>query len=215
MEFLELIETMLGYAPQEYASVTASFEAVFPWLVLAVTLLTCFFGHKIHKLWLAFLFFCIGFFTGAFVGVLFPQDAPIEPFIMLGLILGVLAAYYSGHLRRLQLFVLNAFFVFAALPDLLSALMPAAPAILVSIAAAIAVGLLAARYQHMVTTITTALSSGLNAGPMLLDALHATNDVLALVLGTALGMGGLIFQLLPEWREWREKRREKHAESLD
>lgn len=212
MEFLELIETALGYAPQEYDSVVASFKTLLPWLVLAVTLLTCFFGHKIHKLWLAFLFFCIGFVAGAFVGILFPAGTAIEPFIMLGLILGVLAAYYSGKLRRLQLFVLNAFFVFATMPGVLSGLIPPVQALLLSAVAAIVVGILAAKYQHLVTTITTALSSGLSAGPMLLALGQYTNEVLSLALGAALGIAGLLFQLLPEWKEWRENRREAQQE---
>lgn len=194
MELLELLQEALEFAPPQYAYVNEALQTYLPYLLLAVAGVTCFFGYRIHRIWNACLFFTIGFLVGALSGIFFPATISIWVFIGAGAVLGSLAAWQSHRLHWLQLFIFNAFMVFAALPDLLTTFLPRTAALLIGLAAAIVVGLLAAKYKYIVTILTTSIHGALNASLLLWQMLRT--DSFWLVMGTALvlAVAGLVVQ---------------------
>lgn len=214
MEFLELLKVIQESIPPDYAWVSRAISDIFPWLVLGMALLLCFFGHKVHQLWAEFLFGGIGVLagvvTGAFLLMAFPAlntwVALTPPFI-----LGVLGVIFAKRLHKLQLFFVNAALVYAALPGVLSRWLPDEAALLVGLIAAIAVGLLAAKYKYIVTIITTSVSGALTAVPMVLEIIGVNSFPLLLALEGLLIAAGLTVQFLTERRA---KIREKAKEAL-
>lgn len=105
MEFLELIKAIQAVIPPDYAWVSWAITDIFPWLVLGMSLLLCFFGHKVHQLWAEFLFCGVGILagvvTGAFLLMAFPTlntwVALAPPFI-----LGVLGVVFAKRLHKLS-----------------------------------------------------------------------------------------------------------------
>lgn len=67
MEFYELIEEIIGFIPEQFEGLRHNAEIVLPWILIICTAATCLFGHKVHKIWNAFLFFWIGFFVPLFI----------------------------------------------------------------------------------------------------------------------------------------------------
>lgn len=175
MEFLELLAEIREFIPQQFQGVSDWIGIVLPYLFFAAYLATCFMGHKLHKIWNAFLFFGIGFFIVAIVGALLIPAAPVELVLVLALAVGIIAGWQSHRLHHLELFIYNAYMVFVALPDLLGNIMPKTYALLIGFVAAIAVGLLAAKFQYVVTITTTSISGAVNAAPIIWGWFGVTN----------------------------------------
>lgn len=204
MEFLELLKVIQESIPPDYAWVSQAITDVFPWLVLGMSLLLCFFGYKVHRLWAVFLFFGLGFLagviTGAFLVVAFPS---LNSWILVALpvVLGALGAIFSKRLHKLQLFLVNSTLVYGALPGVLSRWLPETPSILVGLAAAIVVGLLAVKYKYIATIFTSAVSGALTAAPMILELVKVDSFPLLVALEGVLIAAGAALQFLMKKHE--------------
>lgn len=216
MEFLELLKVIQESISPDYAWVSRAITDIFPWLVLGMALLLCFFGHKVHQLWAEFLFCGIGILagvvTGAFLLMAFPA---LNTWIALTppIILGVLGAIFAKRLHKLQLFFVNATLVYAALPGILARWLPDGASVLIGLGIAVLVGFLAAKYKYIVTIITTSVSGALTAAPMILEFLRLNSFPALLALEGVLAAAGLTVQFLTERRaKTREKAKETQKE---
>lgn len=210
VEFLELLKTIQAVIPSDYAWVSQAISNVFPWLTLAIALFLCLFGYKVHRLWAAFLFcgmgILVGVITGAFLMITFPN---LNGWVGLSppLVLGVLGVVFSKRLHKLQLFLVNATLVYAALPGILSRYLPDTVAVLAGLACAIAVGILAAKYKYIVTIITTSVSGALTAVPMILALVKVDNLPFEITLKILLAAVGLLAQTLLHKHDAAHKKR--------
>ena len=206
MEFIELIEAVKEAIPPEGAGAAAALGAALPWLTLLATLLTCFFGHKLHRIWLQFVLFCIGFVLGLVVSAFFPQEVSFTYFIVLGVVLGGLGVYCTRWIHKAQLFLMNAFFVYAALPELLEKFLPGGLSVFIGLAAAVIVGILAVRYKFLVTMITTAVTGASSAVHQIFHLLNWNEGAFLWGMMILLAAAGLLVQYLVEKEEIMEAR---------
>lgn len=201
MEFLELLKVIQESIPSDYAWVSQVITDIFPWLVLGMSLLLCFFGHKVHQLWAEFLFcgvgILVGVVTGAFLLMAFPT---LNTWVALAppIILGALGVIFAKRLHKLQLFFVNAMLVYAALPGILIRWLPDMASVLVGLTVAVVVGILAAKYKYIVTIITTSISGALTAVPMILGLVKVNSFPALLVMEGVLIAAGLAVQFLTE-----------------
>lgn len=163
MEFLELIEAAMEFAPPQYSNITDMVLMAAPFLLLIVSAATCFFGLKIHKLWIVFMFFSMGFWLGALVTGLLAPSLSIYISIGIGLALGIGCALAASRLRRVQVFILNSVMAYSFISSLIfrftdKALICA----LLALAAAILAGALAVHFMHPITILSTSLLGAQN-----------------------------------------------------
>ena len=193
-----MIEAVKAAIPPEGAWAAEAIGAVLPWLTLLATLLTCFFGHKLHRIWLQFVLFCIGFVLGLVVSVFFPQEVSFAYFVVLGVLLGAFGVYCTRWINKAQLFLLNAFFVYAALPELLEKFLPGGLSVFIGLGAAVVVGILAVRYKFLVTIITTAVAGASAAVHQIFHFLNWDQGVFLWGAIILLAAAGLLVQYLVE-----------------
>lgn len=199
MEFVELLEIIQKSIPPQYSNIAQELKMLLPAVSLFMALLTCFLGHRLHKVWFAFLIFWIGFLFGT-LGSIFFEQIPVQYFIGLGAALGVLGILFSGRLHKIQLFFVNGFFAFAALPNVLVRFLPGWLSILLGLVAAVAVGILAVKYKFIVTIITTAAAGAVAVVSLIFKALPSSG-VLHWGLVVLFALSGLAVQYLVEREE--------------
>lgn len=207
MEFIELLEEVLKQVPAKYSSWVQGIEIILPILILVISLVTCFFGHKVHKLWNIFLFFWLGFWIVALSGIFFPATWDIRIFIGLGLIVGILAAIKSNQLHHLQLFIINSFMAFSILPSLLENMLNPIFALLLGLLLSIGIGLLAAKLKYLVTIVSTSIHGAMMAAPLLWNQFNLDNEPLIVTTALILMILGIIAQF---YQEHVKKSKEKH-----
>lgn len=159
MEFYELIEEIIGFIPEQFENLRHYAEIVLPWILIICTAATCLFGHKVHKIWNAFLFFWLGFFIPMFIiealfeptGVLFWICAVLSAGV------GAFCAVYSKNIHRVKLFVTTFFLVLVSVPSYVSFLDDFG-SIVFAFILAIAAGILSIKYKYIVVIITTSFS---------------------------------------------------------
>ncbi len=204
MEFYELIEKIINAIPDGYENISAAAEAALPWILGFCSAATCFFGHKVHKIWNAFFFFWIGFLVPVFIiGLIFrPAGFWMNVLIIFGIICGGACAFYSKRLFKLQLFVTTFLMVFATLPSYLTFLGNTA-SVAVGFIAALAAGILSTKYKYIITIITTSFSGAFMLFGVF-DANTPLNHTAASVLSVICGIIGIAVQCFVERKELKE-----------
>lgn len=204
MEFYELLEKIIDAAPAGYENIVALLRSALPWVMEICALATCFFGHKVHKIWNAFFFFWIGFLVPVFViGLLTsPKGTGMDILILFGVVTGGLCAYFSKKLFKLQLFVTTFFLVFAALPTYLSFLGDAVST-LIGFVGGIVVGIISTKYKYIMTIVTTAFT-GASLFFVPIQAKTLLSDGWVVVFSLLLGAAGLAAQIYTERKELKE-----------
>lgn len=203
MEFVELLEKIAQYVPSQYTGVANFLEIALPVLFISAAAATCFFGHKLHKIWTGFLFFCISVFVFFVIGALIPK-APAWPFLTIGIIAGIAAAIYSHRLFKVQLFIVNMIMSYIFVSDFLVLFLPKDFALLISFICGIAVGILATRYKYIFLLITTSVTGASMTISTLFQVISYSNNVLKIVLIILLSAAGLLVQFYFERKELKE-----------
>ena len=159
------------------AAVLVVFGAVF-------SLLNCFLGYRLVKLWSALCGFAVGW-VAAFAVANAGVSAVIG--IAAGLLLGGIAFF----IYKAGVFVLCVFLVFFLCVGLIPIQWLA---IVLGLALGIAVGVLAMKFMREVLIFTTAISGGMNAANALLPVFGLQNAAAALIVGLALAVLGIVVQ---------------------
>lgn len=192
MEFYEFFEKIISYIPNGFENIKAVAEMLLPWVLGLMTAATCLFGHTLHKIWNAFVFFSIGFTVPMLVLEMLFQPTGTVFWICAAVCfaLGVLCAIYSKKLFKLQLFVTTFFIVYASVPSVLSFLGKTA-SVAAGFILAIAAGILSAKYKYIVLILTTAVSGAFMFFDLveLHTALPHLYGIILSVLFSAVGIG--------------------------
>ena len=174
MEFYELIEEIIGFIPEQFEALRHNAEAVLPWILIICTAATCLFGHKVHKIWNAFLFFWLGFFIPMFIieALLEPTGVLFRICAVLSAGVGVLCAVYSKKIHKVQLFVTAFFLVLVSVPSYVSFLGDFGSMVFAFVLA-VAAGILSIKYKYLVVIITTSFSGSF----MLFNIIESKTDL--------------------------------------
>lgn len=191
MEFLELLNEVNSLIPPQGAEISRLIGVYLPYVVLGLSLITCFFGYKLHKIWLGFLFFVIGFFIGFLPCIFFESDVAYYVFLGVGVLVGILAASISHKFHKLSIFLTNFFFAFAVLPDILALLLDSLWALILGFVLAVLIGVFAAKYKYLVTIITTGMSGAIGGVPLLMNMLGITNNLIIYPIAVFIGLVGI------------------------
>lgn len=209
MEFIDLMRDILSYLPPESAGFVAIVNDIFPWIILTISLLVCFFGYKIHHIWSGFIFFLVGFLLGAILGTLLPQvDVRIILIISLGL--GILGIVFTHKLIKIQIFLINFIFAYSALPNLLSTFIPSEYTLLIGLILSVIIGFVAVKYKFIVTIITTAYAGATSAGPILISLFKTLSTFPQTLLIMILIILGIAIQFLTKHHFAKKEKLEKN-----
>lgn len=160
-------------------------------LGIVFSLLSCFFGYKLRKLWIALFGFLLGFIAGlAVVTVAMNGDTAIG--IVTGAMIGLLCALLSYKIYQLGMFLWCAGSAFLACYQLISIEWIGTA---VDIAVGLLVDILMLKFMRAITIATTAISGGLNAAQQILFLLSATSLAWVLPTSAALAALGAFVQL--------------------
>lgn len=204
MEFYELIEEITDAIPSGYENIRSVFEALLPWLFGFFAAATCFFGHSVHKIWNAFLFFLIGFFAPMLIiqGLFAPTGAVFWICAALSAALGCVCAYFSKKIYKVYIFISTFFLVFISVPSYLSFLGDGGSTAAGFVLAA-AAAILSVKYKYITVIITTAFSGSFmlfNIVENKFSMPHAATAALAVLLALA----GTATQCFTERKELKE-----------
>ncbi len=160
-----------------------------------LSLIQCFFGYKLRKLWIVCAGFLIGFGVGAPVGALLlpTNEYTLLLTILIGLGSGILLALAAFKLYRAGMFLYSLYIVFIAV----SGLFPdkfAWVGLIIGLAAGIAAGVLTLHFLRPFIICTTAVGGGISGTQQLLALFHVTSLPVVLGVGAAAALLGLIVQ---------------------
>ena len=184
LQFLKLIAPDLS-EPMAMASLYGS---------IALALLTCFFGFRLRQLWYALLVFAIGALLGYGAARLFVPDK-VWLCVLIGLGVGLLAAAFTFRIYQVVVFLLAFGCVFAMVGEVLGDLYPVVSVIAAVVLGVIA-GLLAARFQHKVVILLTAVTGGWRAASLLRRCVPSMTAETMLIVAGALMVAGAVFQFV-------------------
>ena len=159
------------------------------------SLMQCFFGYKLRKLWIACAGFFIGFGAGALLSAfLLPANRyTLLLVVLIGLAAGGLLALTAVKLYHAGIFLYAFFIVFTTVaglfPDKLSWL-----GLLIGLAAGIAAGILTLRFFEGKTQMEVAGEIGISQ--QLLSLFGVSSLPVILGVGTAAALLGLITQFI-------------------
>lgn len=219
MEFYELIDKITNAIPPGYENIRSVFETLLPWLFGLFTAATCLFGHAVHKIWNAFLFFCIGFFLPMLIiqGLFAPTGAVFWICAALSAVLGGICAYFSKKIYKAYLFISTFFLVFISVSSYLSFLGDYG-SVAAGFVLAVAAAILSTKYKYITVIVTTAFSGSFmlfNIVENKLSIPHTAATALA-VLFAFVGMATQCFVERSELKETYEhlKERKKQLSSV-
>lgn len=192
---------------QKYASLLAAAGLVF-------SLLNCFFGYRLRKLWSVAAGFLAGIAAGTALCIHFQiSSAPLTLLAALGG--GIVCAALAFLLYRAGLFFLCAGLTFFVLYRLLSPASAAALAACLLIGAV--VGLTALFKKRLTVSLATAIGGGFGASEFLLDLTGNTSSLLRILLILVFAFLGILVQLKP-WKSrsyWEERDRSDRKDQKD
>lgn len=159
MQFYDLFKDIISYIPERYHLLNSIVSAFIPFVLMACALLTAFFGLKILKWWcaLTFFFFGMGLSTKYLISDVDFYNKRFWIMLSVCLIAGILCAFLSKYLARVQLAGSEFLVIYAALPPLILSL-GEIPSKIVSALVALAVVFLTVKYKYLILLPTTAFS---------------------------------------------------------
>lgn len=204
MEFYELIEKIIGLIPGQFENLRHNAEVILPWILIICTAATCFFGHKVHKIWNAFLFFWIGFFVPMLIieALFSPEGVIFWICAILSAGVGTCCAVYSKYIHKVELFITTFFLVLISVPAYMSFLGDAGSMIIAFILAVVS-GILSIKYKFIVLIITTSFTGSF----MLFDIIEEKSGIqhiYIMIMATLVAFAGLAVQCYVEREELKE-----------
>ena len=176
---LELIKEIIVQA----GWVLIAFQTIF-------SLLNCFFGYKLQKVWIAIVGFLIGFFIGFVCSVsLFKLNAGIGT--LAGVLLGLVLAFVAFKIYKAGVFLLCGITIYGMLYQLISVQWLG---IVLGILCGIGAGILALKFLRPAIIFSTAVGRGVSGAQQLLSLFKVTNLTIVLCAGLALAAAGMIVQ---------------------
>ena len=159
MQFYDLFRNLLTYIPDRFSYVSGFFSELLPLLLMVCALFTAFFGLKCGSLWCGTTFFLLGSSLSA--QYILPsvdfQDLGFWFALSLCVIIGVLCAYFSKYLYRVQLAVSLFFLVLTGMPPFIFHFGDLFARI-VSAVVALALAFLSVKYKYLIVIVTTSFS---------------------------------------------------------
>ncbi len=196
MEIVDVIETVKKYIPSEYYGLSECIAYAIPIIFFICALITVFAGYRFHKFWARLTMTVVSFIIVALTSAFFP-NININIFIILAFIIAILVAYFSKHLYKVQVFIINFLTTYIFLPNILSKLIPYEYSILISLVLAIIVGIYSIKYKYIVTIITTSITGSMlvfNQIFVLLNLDKNSHIIVFYILVTILALLGGAFQ---------------------
>lgn len=192
MQFYDLYRELISYIPDSFQVTKDLFEYLLPLILMVCSLLTAFFGLKCAKIWASLTFFFFGVTVCA--GYILPEFNMYSEkyYIMLEICIavGILCAYFTKYLSRIQISAAMFMMVYAALPSLFF-FFGELPAKIISAIAALALAFLSVKYMYIITIATTAFSGAFIFFGVLGEYLEIKYR---LVYSALLGFAALVFQ---------------------
>lgn len=177
LDFIKEIAVQAGWA-------LIAFQAIF-------SLLNCFFGYKLQKVWIAIIGFLIGFFIGFICSVsLFKFNAGIGA--LMGVLLGLVLALAAFKVYKAGVFLFCGITIYGMLYQLIPIQWLG---IVLGVICGIGAGVLALKFLRPAIIFTTAVGSGISAAQQLLSLFKVTNLPVVLCAGMILAAAGVIVQL--------------------
>ncbi len=118
LDFIKLDPTTSGLVDETVDKISSTYSLALAVVILAFSILGCFCGYKLARLFMAIT----GFIAGIVAGVLFAVnflDATNGIILLSGLIGGILISLFSYNIYRAGIFILCFFFAFIAAANLL------------------------------------------------------------------------------------------------
>lgn len=186
------ISNLFGNAP---STTTAGSDSVILIFSTVLSLLICFLGYKLKKIWITI----IGFFVGLLLGMIpcllwIKLDAVLAIALIVGLVVGVLVAIIAYRCFRVGVFIWVSFMTFASVQGLFGDKLEWL-GIAVGIIVGLAVGILTFRYMRLVCIYSTAVNGGILSAQKILQLFGVSNILLVLILAAVLTAFGVIVQL--------------------
>lgn len=179
--YLDTVGNRITEIAGDVSQVIIVFGAVF-------SLLNCFFGYKLVKLWAAVAGFILGFAAGFSICMHFSGSPGISSVV--GIAAGLAVGCAAFFIYRVGVFL---FCFFLAL-FLCTAFIPDWPGIVVGIVLGILVGILAMKLMREVLIVTSAVSGGMNASSALLPVFGFTAPGAIWIVGIILVAAGIFVQ---------------------
>lgn len=172
-------------------TLSAASSALWAGLVaLVFSLLNCFFGYKLQKLWIALMAFAIGAFLAGYCMNVFLPGKTI-PLLLVALVVGILFAAVGFKIYKAGVFLLcggvTFFLCYFLLPTGWQGLA-------IGAAAGLIVGILSVKFVKPVLILSTGIGSGFSAGHLAGALLPALGGVWGYVIGGLLAIAGVLFQ---------------------
>lgn len=186
---METLQTLLqSFSPQTAGLLTGLLAGIF--------LLECLFGYKLMRLWISFVGFLIGFTLGAAIsGLLIPAgDYALLIVILIGCIVGLIAALVANKLYRAGVFIMVLWSVFAAVSGLFSENLRWV-GILLGIGFGILAAMLSLRFMRLWIILSTAVAGGLCSAQLFLELFKVEAIPAAVGLGLLFALIGLVVQV--------------------
>ena len=159
------------------------------------SLLNCFFGYKLRKLWIALFGFLLGFFIG-FAVVTVAAGGGTAVGALIGAAAGLLCGLLAYKIYRLGMFLWCAGCTFTVVcPFIYQAGGADWLAVTVGLLAGLVVGVLVLKFMRAITIATTAVSGGWNAARQTLALFSITDLAWTLPVAVLLVLLGIAVQL--------------------
>lgn len=199
MQFYDLFKDLMSLIPESLSGVRGLFSEVLPFVLLACSLFTAFFGLKCAGLWCSLTFFFTGVVVSAQLLLTDPDIYELWYWIALSVCLsvGVICAFFSKYLARVQLVASEFALVFASVPTVLLFL-GGVPAKVVSFIIALAIAFLTVKYKYIIIIVTTSFSGSFIFWEVIEQHFAFRYKLLCAILT---GVAALAFQV---WMNWEQ-----------
>lgn len=159
-------------------------------LVVVFSLLTCFLGYRLLKLWISIIGFAIGALAGYLIAGCFTETTWILVVAALGL--GVILGAISFRIYLVGVFLYATLCGYIFMQQIIGD--KDWWAIAVCVIAGIGIGLLAINFVRPVMRVSTSVSGGMSASVYGLALFSVTTEIVVYIVAAVLAIAGMIVQ---------------------